>query len=73
MSLLELIDDLINLIDCITDFPRFWRIYVGSILTTIACVLVASTQDSSDGPGLVFGVILVIGIGLTLLWQRTSH
>ena len=73
MSLLELIDDLITLIDCITDLPRFWRVYVGIFLTFIACVLAASTQDSPDGPGLVLGVTLVIGIGLTLLWQRAAH
>jgi hypothetical protein len=73
MSLLQLLDDLVYLIEFITDFSRFWRIYVGIFCTFAACVLVAKTQDSPDGLAFVFGVTLVIGIGLTLLWQRASR
>ncbi|QTL96259.1 hypothetical protein AjGTCBM29_04193 [Aeromonas jandaei] len=69
MSLLQLLD----LVDFITDFPRFWRVYVGLLCTLGACALVARTQDSPDGLEFVFGVIVVLGIGLTLLWQRAAR
>ncbi|WP_201913654.1 hypothetical protein [Aeromonas jandaei] len=70
MSLLQLLDDLLDLVDFITDFPRFWRVYVGLLCTLGACALVA---HSPDGLELVFGIIVVLGIGLTLLWQRAAR
>ncbi len=73
MSLLQRLNDLLDLVDFITDFPRFWRVYVGLLCTLGACALVASTQDSPDGLEFVFGVIVVLGIGLTLLWQRAAR
>ncbi|WP_156152929.1 hypothetical protein [Aeromonas sp. L_1B5_3] len=73
MSPLQLLDDLLDLVDFITDFPRFWRVYVGLLCTLGACALVARTRDSPDGLEFVFGVIVVLGIGLTLLWQRAAR
>ncbi|ATL97743.1 hypothetical protein CK910_03915 [Aeromonas sp. CA23] len=70
MSPLQLIDDLLDFIDCITDFPRYWRVYVGIVATTSAGMAVASLVDSPEKWGSLYWVIGIVGVGLTIFWQQ---
>ncbi|WP_033137582.1 hypothetical protein [Aeromonas finlandensis] len=73
MSPLRLIDDLLDLIDLITHFPRYWRLWVGVVCTASACMTIAKFVDSPEQWQPLYWLIGIVGVGLAFYWQHASR
>lgn len=64
--------DIAEIIEHITDFPRFWRLYAGVIATFVGSALIAKNFDSPREMAVSIIVTLVIGVILSIIWQNAG-
>lgn len=61
-----------EIIEHITDIPRFWRLYVGVIATFMGSALVVKNFDSPTKMTVSIAITFVIGVALSIVWQNSA-